>query len=356
MNEIQKIFPELSNKRPLVIAGPCSAESEEQTLKTAHELADIGIKIFRAGLWKPRTKPGSFEGIGKVGLKWLAKVKSDTGMLVSTEVANKEHVELAISAGIDMLWIGARSSANPFAMQEIADSIKNSGIDIPIMVKNPINPDIELWIGAIERLYNAGVRRIGAIHRGFSIYGQHIYRNMPQWHIPIELHRRYPDLMIIGDPSHIGGNSNYVAHLSQQAMDMGFDGLIIESHCDPNSALSDREQQVTPSMLSKILKNLVIRNEKVTTENLTNLRQMIDEIDKELVELLSRRMNICREIGNFKKEHGMPVVQNERYEHLLTSRIEQGVNVGLGRDFLKKILESVHGESVRQQLDVINGK
>lgn len=348
------ILPGVDSHRPIVIAGPCSAESEEQVLQTAHELSRADIKIFRAGIWKPRTKPGSFEGIGADGLPWLQKVKEQFGMYTSTEVANHEHVRMAVDAGIDMLWIGARTSANPFAMQEIADTLEEMKADIPVLVKNPINPDLELWIGAMQRLYNAGIRKIGAIHRGFSVYGKHLYRNQPQWHIPIELHRRYPNLPIFHDPSHTGGKRELIAPLSQQAMDMGFDGLIIESHCEPDCALSDKSQQVTPDVLQFILSTLVIRDTVQSTENLSLLRRQIDDLDEELVELLAKRMNVCREIGRYKKEHGMPVVQNSRYDQLLNSRIEQALQVGLGKDFMREILESIHGESVRQQIEVLN--
>ena len=265
MNDIKPIkFCGVDSKRPVVIAGPCSAETEEQVMETAKDLAKNGVRIFRAGIWKPRTKPGGFEGVGSVGLTWLQEVKKETGMLVATEVANKQHVEEALNAGVDVLWIGARTSANPFAMQEIADSLV--GADVPVLVKNPVNPDLELWIGAMQRIYNAGIRQIGAIHRGFSAYGKHLYRNMPQWHIPIELRRRMPELTLICDPSHIGGKRELVAPLSQQAMDMGFDGLIVESHCDPDSAWSDKSQQVTPEVLNFILNMLVVRDTTQTTE------------------------------------------------------------------------------------------
>ncbi|MDE6770821.1 MAG: 3-deoxy-7-phosphoheptulonate synthase, partial [Muribaculaceae bacterium] len=253
---------------PLIMAGPCSAETEEQVLSTARQLALGGVKIFRAGIWKPRTKPGGFEGIGKEGLQWLKRVKEETGMLVATEVAMRRHVEEALEAGVDILWIGARTSANPFAMQEIADAIKDAGVDIPVLVKNPVNPDLELWIGALERLYNAGVRRLGAIHRGFSFYGKSIYRNPPQWHIPIELHRRIPELPIIVDPSHMGGKRELIGPLSQQALDMKFSGLMIESHCNPDEAWSDKNQQLTPDILRIVLGSLVVRNAEQSTESL----------------------------------------------------------------------------------------
>lgn len=355
MNDIKPIkFCGVDSKRPVVIAGPCSAETEEQVMETAKDLAKNGVRIFRAGIWKPRTKPGGFEGVGSVGLTWLQEVKKETGMLVATEVANKQHVEEALNAGVDVLWIGARTSANPFAMQEIADSLV--GADVPVLVKNPVNPDLELWIGAMQRIYNAGIRQIGAIHRGFSAYGKHLYRNMPQWHIPIELRRRMPELTLICDPSHIGGKRELVAPLSQQAMDMGFDGLIVESHCDPDSAWSDKSQQVTPEVLNFILNMLVVRDTTQTTESLTLLRQQIDQIDKDLLEALSKRMRISREIGQYKKEHSMPVVQTGRYDDILNSRAAAAEELGMNGDFMKTVYQAIHEESVRQQIEVLNNR
>ena len=275
-------------------------------------------------------------------------------MLVATEVANKQHVEEALNAGVDVLWIGARTSANPFAMQEIADSLV--GADVPVLVKNPVNPDLELWIGAMQRIYNAGIRQIGAIHRGFSAYGKHLYRNMPQWHLPIELRRRMPELTLICDPSHIGGKRELVAPLSQQAMDMGFDGLIVESHCDPDSAWSDKSQQVTPEVLNFILNMLVVRDTTQTTESLTLLRQQIDQIDNDLLEALSKRMRISREIGQYKKEHSMPVVQTGRYDDILNSRAAAAEELGMNGDFMKTVYQAIHEESVRQQIEVLNNR
>lgn len=355
MNDIKPIkFCGVDSKRPVVIAGPCSAETEEQVMETAKDLAKNGVRIFRAGIWKPRTKPGGFEGVGSVGLTWLQEVKKETGMLVATEVANKQHVEEALNAGVDVLWIGARTSANPFAMQEIADSLV--GADVPVLVKNPVNPDLELWIGAMQRIYNAGIRQIGAIHRGFSAYGKHLYRNMPQWHIPIELRRRMPELTLICDPSHIGGKRELVAPLSQQAMDMGFDGLIVESHCDPDSAWSDKSQQVTPEVLNFIINMLVVRDTTQTTESLTLLRQQIDQIDNDLLEALSKRMRISREIGQYKKEHSMPVVQMGRYDDILNSRAAAAEELGMNGDFMKTVYQAIHEESVRQQIEVLNNR
>ena len=288
MNDLQPIIlPGIPTRRPLVIAGPCSAETEEQVLAAARALAAQEVKIFRAGIWKPRTKPGGFEGVGVEGLRWLQRVKAETGMYVSTEVATERHVFEALKAGVDLLWIGARTSANPFAMQELAGALR--GVDIPVLVKNPVNPDLELWIGAIERLYNAGLRRLGAIHRGFSSYDRTIYRNQPQWHIPIELRRRLPQLPLC-DPSHIGGKRELIAPLSQEAMDLGFDGLIVESHCTPDEAWSDKQQQGTPDVLCFMLHTLVVRETTQTTEPLAELRQQIDRLDDELLALMAKRM------------------------------------------------------------------
>ena len=312
MNDIKPIkFCGVDSKRPVVIAGPCSAETEEQVMETAKDLAKNGVRIFRAGIWKPRTKPGGFEGVGSVGLTWLQEVKKETGMLVATEVANKQHVEEALNAGVDVLWIGARTSANPFAMQEIADSLV--GADVPVLVKNPVNPDLELWIGAMQRIYNAGIRQIG-------------------------------------------GKRELVAPLSQQAMDMGFDGLIVESHCDPDSAWSDKSQQVTPEVLNFILNMLVVRDTTQTTESLTLLRQQIDQIDNDLLEALSKRMRISREIGQYKKEHSMPVVQTGRYDDILNSRAAAAEELGMNGDFMKTVYQAIHEESVRQQIEVLNNR
>ena len=343
-------------ERPIIISGPCSAETEEQTLNTARELASYGIKIFRAGIWKPRTKPGGFEGIGEPGLEWLQKVKQETGMYTATEVATAAHVHAALRGGVDMLWIGARTSANPFAMQEIADALAEAGADVPVLVKNPVNPDIELWIGALERLNNAGIKQLGAIHRGFSAYGKHLYRNLPQWHIPIELRHRIPNLPVIHDPSHIGGKRELVMPLSQQAFDMGFDGLIIESHCDPDCAWSDKTQQVTPDVLNYILNTLVRRDQTSTTESLTLLRQQIDTIDNDLIEILNKRMRVSREIGQYKKEHRMPVLQAARYDELMQNRVKQGQEMGMSAEFMRALLQVIHEESVRQQINVFNAR
>ena len=357
MEDLQPITLEgIDPQKPLLIAGPCSAETEEQVIQTATELAANGVKIFRAGIWKPRTKPGGFEGVGVEGLQWLKKVKELTGMYTSTEVATKQHVEAALEAGVDLLWIGARTSANPFAMQEIADALQEVGADVPVLIKNPVNPDLELWIGAMQRIYNAGIKRIGAIHRGFSAYGKHLYRNLPQWHIPIELRRRMPNLPIICDPSHIGGKRELVAPISQQALDMGFDGLIIESHCDPDCAWSDKSQQVTPDVLNFIVNTLVFRDESHTTESLTLLRQQIDTLDNELLEVLNKRMRVSREIGQYKKEHRMPVLQAGRYDDIIQSRVKLAMEMGMSSDFMKSVLAAIHEESVRQQIEILNNR
>ncbi|MDR1723643.1 MAG: bifunctional 3-deoxy-7-phosphoheptulonate synthase/chorismate mutase type II [Tannerella sp.] len=346
------LLPGVDEKRPMVIAGPCSAETEEQVMQTAKALAARGIKMFRAGIWKPRTKPGGFEGIGSKGLQWLKNVKEETGMYVSTEVATRDHVFEALKAGVDLVWIGARSAANPFAMQDIADALQ--GVDIPVLIKNPISPDLELWIGAIERIYGAGLHRIGAIHRGFSSYDKQMYRNAPLWHIPIELRRRYPNLPIFCDPSHIGGKRELIAPLCQQAMDLNFNGLIIESHCNPDKALSDAQQQITPDVLDYVLNLLVIRDVTQTTENLSMLRRQIDAVDEGLLELLSKRMRISREIGVYKKEHNMPILQTPRYGEILENRSKIGMTMDLNPDFVKTILTAIHEESVRQQMVIMN--
>ncbi|MBR5802729.1 MAG: bifunctional 3-deoxy-7-phosphoheptulonate synthase/chorismate mutase type II [Bacteroidaceae bacterium] len=351
--ELQPLaLPGIRPERPVVIAGPCSAETEEQVLNTAQSLANRGTKIFRAGIWKPRTKPGGFEGIGVDGLAWLKRVKEETGMLVATEVATSKHVYECLKAGVDILWVGARTTANPFAVQEIADALK--GVDIPVLVKNPVNPDLELWIGALERINGAGLKRLGAIHRGFSSYDKKIYRNLPQWHIPIELRRRIPDLPIFCDPSHIGGKRELVAPICQQSMDLGFDGLIVESHCNPDQAWSDASQQVTPDVLSYILDLLVIREGKQSTESLSGLRNQIDDCDNQIIEVLSKRMRVCREIGTFKKEHGMTILQTGRYNEILDKRGAQGALCGMSSEFVKKVFEAIHEESVRQQMEIIN--
>ena len=351
--EIEKLnLPGVADERPLVIAGPCSDESEEQVMATAKQLSSNGIKIFRAGIWKPRTKPGGFEGHGEEALPWMQRVKQELGMLTATEAATPKHVEASLKAGIDLLWVGARTTANPFAVQELADSLK--GVDVPVLVKNPVNPDIELWIGALLRLNGAGVKRIGAIHRGFSSIDQKLYRNAPMWHIPIELHRRYPNLPILCDPSHISGRRDLIAPLCQQAMDLGFEGLIVESHCNPDEAWSDASQQVMPQVRDLMLDKPTIRNNQELTESLDSLRKQIDALDEQLLNLLTKRMRVSREIAQYKKAHDMAVVQTGRYSEILDTRAVQGSLCGKAPDFIKKVFEAVHEESARQQIETIN--
>lgn len=353
MYDLQPIVSQnTTSGRPLVIAGPCSAETEEQLFNTARQLAANGVKIFRAGLWKPRTKPGCFEGVGKKGLAWLGRVKEETGMFTATEVATRQHVEEALEAGIDMLWIGARTVSNPFSVQEIADTL--SGCDVPILIKNPLNPDLELWVGAIERIYNAGIRRIGVIHRGFGSYEKQIYRNPPHWHIPIELRLRIPNLTILCDPSHMGGKQSLIAPLCQEAMDLGYDGVMVEVHHNPSAAWSDKEQQITPQELAHIVGSLVIRDTTEATETLSELRRQLDQLDEELLNILSQRMSISREIGRYKKEHNMKILQAHRYDEMLNRRIAQAIELGMDGNFVKYIIQAIHEESVRQQIDIVN--
>lgn len=355
MLQLEKFtLPGLDTTRPLIMAGPCSAETEEQVLSTAVALKEKGVQIYRAGIWKPRTRPNMFEGVGEPGLKWLKKVKQETGMYVATEVATAKHVYEALKQGIDILWVGARTSANPFAVQEVADAL--NGVDIPVLVKNPVNPDVELWIGALERINQAGIKRLAAIHRGFSSYDKRIYRNLPQWHIPIELRRMVRDLPIICDPSHIGGKRDLILPISQQALDLNFDGLIIESHICPEKALSDAAQQVTPDALAEIISKLVLRDAKKTTEDLSVLRRQIDELDTQLLEVLAKRMRVSREIGQYKKENNMTILQTARYDEIMQKRAEQGNELGLSTDFMIRLLKNIHEESVRHQVEVMNAK
>ena len=343
------VFPGIDDGAPIIIAGPCSAETEQQTLDAARALSAIGVKVFRAGIWKPRTMPGCFEGVGDVGLQWLRRVKSETGMAIATEVATIDHVRAALDAGIDILWIGARTSANPFAMQDIADLLKGHD-EVTVLVKNPVNPDLELWMGALQRIHNAGITRLGAVHRGFSSAGQHIYRNDPQWHIPFELRRHAPGMTLLCDPSHIGGKRQYVEPLSQIALYTGFDGLMIESHCHPDSALSDSAQQVTPEMLKAILDRLIVRSGLPVDDDLVLLRQQIDDCDHELLAVLARRMSVSREIGRFKRAHNLRVVQPQRYQEMIAARLDEGNQLGLKPDFIQRVMQAIHEESVNQQL------
>ncbi len=336
----------------IVVAGPCSAESEEQIMTVAHQLAGMGIGVFRAGLWKPRTHPGGFEGLGEKALPWLQRVKRETGLLVSTEVATSVHVKMVLEAGIDVLWIGARTTANPFAVQEIADAIAGHyRDDVAVMVKNPISPDIELWIGAIQRIESAGVRHLAAIHRGFTNATASVYRNDPQWLIPMELKRRFPKLPVIVDPSHIAGKRVLVETLCQQALDMGFDGLMIEVHPQPQTALSDSAQQISPSALAQIFQSLSLRScSDASNQRLAVLRTLIDQCDDELFASLSRRMEVVRQIGEIKRETGMPIVQNARFNQMLEYRIQQAETLRMSPEFISNILQLIHQEAVTQQL------
>lgn len=357
-----KIYPlkdwnlDIPSDKPLVIAGPCSAESEEQTLNTAKALKEEGINIFRAGIWKPRTRPNCFEGVGNIGLPWLETVKKETGMLVSTEVASVKHLEQALKHNVDIIWIGARTTANPFAIQDIADALV--GIDIPVFVKNPVNPDLELWIGAIERIAGAGLHKIGAIHRGFSAYENSKYRNIPQWQIPIELRQRIKDLSIICDPSHITGDSTLIKEVSQEALDLNYDGLIIESHITPNKALSDSKQQITPKQLSKLLDELIIRDIKTADAEigtiLNELRYQIDSMDKDLIDILGNRIQITEKIGQYKKENNITILQEDRWKHILDNAISSGKAKNLSEDFISKIFKAIHQESINKQTRIMN--
>ncbi len=348
-------LPGLKLERPILIAGPCSAETEEQTLETARLLSAQGVKIFRAGIWKPRTRPGAFEGVGTVGLPWLKKVKEETGMFVSVEVATAHHVYEALKFGVDMLWIGARTTANPFAVQEVADAL--AGVDIPVLVKNPVNPDLDLWIGAMERVNQAGIKRIGAIHRGFSTYDKSVYRNNPEWQIPIELRRRIPNLPIITDPSHISGKSEMIADVSQEAMDLNFDGLIIESHMCPEKAWSDASQQVTPDHLSTIISDLVVRQSAIGEKprvTIDELRKKIDLLDEQLLETLSARMKTSEAIGKYKFDNNITILQTRRYDEIMNKRKEQAKDAKLNPEFIVKVFENIHEESVNRQNIVMN--
>ncbi len=344
------------DKKPLVISGPCSAESEEQVLETARDLAGMGIKIFRAGIWKPRTRPGTFEGMGSVALPWMKRVKEETGMLTATEVANVWHVKEALNHSIDILWIGARTVANPFAVQELADSLR--GLDIPVFIKNPVNPDIELWIGALERMNKAGIKKLAAIHRGFSNYGISPYRNMPQWEIPVELKRRIPGLPIITDPSHICGNRELLFSISQIAMDLDFDGLFIESHHMPENALSDKNQQITPGQLDQLLSSLICRKSEIDDtihmEELAEFRRQIDQWDEELIRVLGNRMSISEKIGNYKKKENITILQTGRWSEILEDRLKKAREKGLSEGFITQVFKHVHQESISFQNRVMN--
>jgi chorismate mutase len=347
---------ELNNSdRPLILSGPCSAETEEQVLETAHALAKLNISVFRAGIWKPRTRPNTFEGVGSEGLQWLTRVRKETGLKVCTEVANAKHTYEALKHNIDVLWIGARTTVNPFAVQEIAEALR--GVDIPVLVKNPINPDLELWIGALERINKVGIKKLGAIHRGFSSYGDSAFRNAPNWQIPIELKRRFPELLIINDPSHIGGKRSLIQPLSQKAMDLDFDGLMVEVHPNPDEAWSDAKQQLTPEDFGEMLSSLKIRTKGIMQaehSKLSNLRKKIDYFDHELLEILEARMKIAKEIGEFKRDNNMIVLQNSRWNEVIEKSIALGESKGLSAELTSKIFKAIHQESINNQTEIIN--
>lgn len=343
---------------PLIISGPCSAETEDQLITTAKQLADTGIvHLLRAGIWKPRTRPGSFEGVGSIGLKWLQTAKQETGLPTTVEVATTEHVEQALAHGVDVLWIGARTSVNPFAVQTIADALK--GVDITVLVKNPINPDLNLWIGAIERIKNAGITEVGAIHRGFSRYGEQTYRNAPNWQIPIELMRKFPKLPMICDPSHICGRRDLLQKVAQKALDLSFDGLMLESHIDPDNAWSDAKQQITPQQFHQLYKELVFRlpvAQELEGDPLEEFRHQIDRLDEEIMTLLAKRMDIATAIGGIKKLHHLRIYQPERWELINKRMLKQGATAGLSQPFIEHYLKAIHAESIEKQTIVMNSK
>lgn len=343
--------------QPIVIAGPCSAESEEQVLGTARALAKLGtVDLFRSGIWKPRTRPNSFEGVGVVGLGWLKKVKEETGLKVTTEVANRQHVFEALKYGVDVLWLGARTTVNPFSVQEVADAIK--GVDIPVLVKNPINPDLKLWMGGIERIYKAGITRIGVIHRGFSYHGQTQYRNVPRWQIPIELKQNFPDIQVICDNSHICGRRDTLEAVAQKAMDLSFDGIMTEVHPNPDEAWSDAKQQITPDTFAGLLERLKIRvadtDDQDYKDTIDHLRHEIDEIDEDLMNMLSRRMSLAEKIGEYKKRKNIAILQSDRWQEILSKSTEMGQEKGLSKEFVSVVLKAIHEESINHQRKIMN--
>ena len=355
--EMKNWLDDFKLNHPLVIAGPCSAETEDQVLKIAHELKNSDVSIFRAGIWKPRTRPGMFEGVGAIGLKWLQKVKEETGLLISTEVANSNHVKLALDHDVDILWIGARSTVSPLIIQEIADALE--GTDKIVLVKNPVNPDLALWLGGIERLYSANIKKLGVIHRGFSTYEKTNYRNNPEWQLPIELQNRFPDLPLICDPSHIAGRRDILQDISQTALDLNFDGLMIETHTNPDKAWSDAAQQITPKVLIKMMEDLKMRkitNEELDYKNsLNTLRTQIDVIDHGLLDNLGKRMKVAIEIGNLKKKKNVAVLQTKRWNEILGKMILDGEKKGLSEEFILRMFKAIHQESINHQKRVING-
>ena len=346
---------EFNLSHPLVIAGPCSAETEDQMLNIANQLKDTDVSVFRAGIWKPRTRPGMFEGVGAIGLKWLKRVKDETGLLTSTEVANANHVKLALENDVDILWIGARSAVSPFIVQEIADSLR--GTDKIVLLKNPVNPDLALWFGGVERLYSADIKKIGVIHRGFSTSSKSKFRNNPEWQIPIEFQNRFPDIPLICDPSHICGRRDLIHDVSQKSLDLNFDGLMIETHVDPDSAWSDAAQQITPSILIQLMKELKIRRGNFQEEDyikkLSNYRAKIDMIDNDLVEILGKRMNISDKIGKLKKDKNVAVLQSKRWNEILGKMILEGKDNGLSEEFVLQIFKAIHQESINHQNKIL---
>lgn len=347
----------LLQKRPLIISGPCSAETEEQVMQTAVRLAATGkVDILRAGIWKPRTRPGSFEGIGTKGLPWLQAARKASGLPVAVEVATGKQVEDALHFGVDVLWIGARTTVNPFSVQEVADALR--GVDVPVLIKNPINPDLELWIGAMERVAKAGIRHIGLIHRGFSSYGNTEYRNAPMWHLAIEMKRRYPELLMINDPSHICGRRDILQEVAQTAIDLDFDGLIVESHIDPDNAWSDAKQQITPEKLGEMISSIRWRKEDVASEEyhaaLEKLRQQINNLDDELMQILGQRMKVAESIGKYKKENDITILQTNRWNSILERAFAKGEKLGLSKEFVTKYFDAVHMESINHQNKIMN--
>lgn len=354
--ELGNWLKKMNLTHPLLIAGPCSAETEEQVLKTAHQLKDTDTNVFRAGIWKPRTRPGMFEGVGAIGLKWMQRAKQETGLLLTTEVANPAHVELALEHDIDILWIGARTTVSPFVIQEIAESLR--GTDKVVLIKNPVNPDLSLWLGAVERIYKADIKNIGVIHRGFSTYQKSKYRNNPEWQLAIELQNRMPDLPIICDPSHIAGKRDLIFDVSQVALDLNYDGLMIETHPDPDNAWSDAAQQVTPSMLHKITQELKVRKELGEGDEfmgkLQKLRAKIDEIDDRLLHLLADRMKISEDIGKVKKEQNVAVLQTSRWNEILGKMILEGEKLELSEEFILRMFKAIHQESINKQAKILD--
>ncbi len=347
----------LWQKRPLIISGPCSAETEAQVVETAQRLAKTGkVDMLRAGIWKPRTRPGSFEGIGTKGLPWLQQAKKLSGLPVTVEVATGKQVEDALTFDVDVLWIGARTTVNPFSVQEVADALR--GVDVPVLIKNPINPDLELWTGAVERVAKSGIKRIGLIHRGFSSYGNTEYRNAPMWHLAIEMKRRNPEMMIINDPSHICGRRDILMDVAQTAIDLDFDGLMIESHIDPDNAWSDAKQQVTPEKLSEMLSSIIWRKEDINSEAfhqaLEKLRQQINHLDDELMQILGQRMKIAEKIGLYKKENNITILQTNRWNQILERAFAKGEKLGLSKEFITKYFDAVHMESINHQNKIMN--